>query len=289
VLKETCEFWEDRLKEREDGTLVVPNGWSPEHGPEEDGVTYDQMIVHDLFSNYIEAAADLGVDAAYSAKIAQMQKRLLQPKIGRWGQLQEWETDRDDPKNSHRHVSHLFGVHPGRQLIAGRDDKLIEAAEVSLNARGDGGTGWSKAWKISFWARLRDGDRACKLMTEHLRKNFYDNLFDFHAPFQIDGNFGHAAGVAECLLQSHQRLEVAHKKQSPWLIELLPALPSLWSDGFVKGLRARGNVTVDLKWNAGKLTQAELQSPRDVIVGVKYKGRTKTVVLRQGKPVSVKF
>ncbi len=289
VLKEICEFWEDRLTERSDGTLVVPQGWSPEHGPVEDGVTYDQMIVYDLFSNYIEAAADLGVDAKYAAKIEQMQEKLLEPKVGSWGQLQEWETDRDDPKNNHRHVSHLFGLHPGRQIIAGVHDKLIEAAKISLNARGDGGTGWSKAWKISFWARLRDGDRAYELMTEHLRNNFHPNLFDFHPPFQIDGNLGHAAGVAECLVQSHQRRESVGAHESPWVVELLPALPPQWADGFAKGLCARGGVRVDLEWKDRTLVQAVMHAPRDTVVTVNSAGRRQTVELKKGTPAIVKF
>lgn len=260
VLKETCQFWEDRLVKRDDGTLVVPKGWSPEHGPTEDGVTYDQEIVYDLFTNYIEASKELGVDKEYRKKIADMKKHLLKLKIGKWGQLQEWETDRDDPKDQHRHVSHLFGLHPGRQISPFINKKIFEAAKVSLIHRGDGGTGWSKAWKISFWARLHDGNHAAKLIAEQISHNYYPNLFDFHAPFQIDGNFGNTAGVLEMLIQSQVRKgKTSSNKNAPWFIELLPAIPDVWADGEAKGLRARGGLVVNMRWKNKKVTHAEIK------------------------------
>ncbi len=276
VLKETCEFWEDRLLKRPDGTLVVPKGWSPEHGPTEDGVTYDQEIVYDLFTNYIEAAKELGVDAAYRKKIEDMKAHLLPLKVGKWKQLQEWETDRDDPKDQHRHVSHLFGLHPGRQISPFLDKKFFDAAIVSLKARGDGGTGWSKAWKICFWARCHDGNHAHKMISEQICHNFYLNLFDFHAPFQIDGNFGNTAGVIEMLLQSHTRKgKGTDTANAPWIIHLLPALPDIWSDGEARGLKARGNITVDMKWSGGKLTSLILKGKPGRIVVVAYKKKIK--------------
>jgi alpha-L-fucosidase 2 len=237
-------------------------GWSPEHGPTEDGVTYDQEIIYDLFTNYIEAADILGTDKQYRDHVADMREHLLKPKIGKWGQLQEWETDRDDPKDTHRHSSNLFGLHPGRRISTIKTPELAQAAKVSLLARGDVSTGWSMAWKINFWARLQDGDHAYSIL-----KNFitlvggsgvdynegggvYSNLFCAHPPFQIDGNFGYAAGITEMLVQS-QTDE----------IQLLPALPKVWATGNVQGLRVRGDFEiVDMQWKDGKVVKLTIKS-----------------------------
>ncbi len=160
-MKETCEFWEDHLKTLDDGRLVVPNGWSPEHGPDEDGVSYNQQIVWDLFNNTIEASEALNVDAAYRVKLIEMRDKLVGPKIGKWGQLQEWMNDKDDPNDHHRHTSHLFGVFPGRQISVGKTPELAKAAKISLDARGiDAGSDvreWSFAWRTALYARLHDG------------------------------------------------------------------------------------------------------------------------------------
>ncbi len=277
MMKEVCEFWTDRLKALPDGTLVAPNGYSPEHGPREDGVSHDQQLIWDVFSNTVEAADALGLDQEFRNTLAAKRDKLIGPKIGRWGQLQEWMVDRDDPKDTHRHLSHLVALYPGRQITLRTTPQLAEAARVSLNARGDVSTGWSTAWKINLWARLHDGDRAHKLIGNLLRLvgdtrinyqdggGVYANLFDAHPPFQIDGNFGYTAGVCEMLLQSHSGE-----------IELLPALPKAWPTGKVLGLRARGGYTVDIQWKDGKVTQYRIASPEPRAVRIRVNGETTT-------------
>ena len=175
--------------------------------------------------------------------------------------MQEWKEDADDPDSQHRHISHLFALHPGRQINAQTMPELLDAAETSLNARGDGGTGWSKAWKINLWARLRDGDRAHRLLSELLRDSTLPNLLDTHPPFQIDGNFGASSGIGEMLLQSHQDD-----------IDLLPALPSAWRSGGVDGLVARGGYEVDIRWRDGYLTHLRLTTQQAGEVRLRYEG-----------------
>jgi len=255
-LTEVCHYWEDHLKELPDGQLVVPNGWSPEHGPVEDGVSYDQQIVWDLFTNTIQASEELGVDADYRKKLTSMRDKLVGPRIGKWGQLQEWMIDRDDPKNQHRHVSHMFAVYPGRQISRSKTPEFAEAAAVSLKARGFGTVvGWSNAWKTALWARLLDAQNAYTFYHKEVSANAYPNLWNGCWPgrvFQIDGNFGITAGAIEMLLHSHAGE-----------IHLLPALPKEWSTGSVSGLRARGGLEVDLEWKDGKATAAVLRATVD--------------------------
>ncbi|MFI6010234.1 glycosyl hydrolase family 95 catalytic domain-containing protein [Streptomyces sp. NPDC051243] len=251
VMKEATEFWLDNLRtDPRDGTLVVTPSYSPEHGDFTAGAAMSQQIVHDLLTSTLEAARTLGDTPDFRRRVEETLAR-LDPglRIGSWGQLQEWKEDLDDPTDTHRHVSHLFALHPGRQIEPG--SAWAEAAKVSLTARGDGGTGWSKAWKINFWARLRDGDHAHKMLGEQLRSSTLPNLWDTHPPFQIDGNFGATSGIVEMLLQSQYDV-----------IEVLPALPEAWPAGSVRGLRARGGATLDIEWADGRATRIALKASR---------------------------
>lgn len=253
IMKQLSEFWIDNLvRDGRDDALVVSPSYSPEHGSFTAGASMSQQIVADLLRNTAEAAAVVGDDefrAQAEQTLAELDPGL---RVGSWDQLQEWKEDLDDPNDDHRHVSHLFALHPGRGISPHSTPELAEAAAVSLDARGDGGTGWSKAWKINFWARLLDGDRAHRLLSEQLKGSTLTNLWDNHPPFQIDGNFGATSGVTEMLLQSQ------HDE-----IHILPALPAAWGDGEVTGLRARGDVTVDMTWSGGQATGFTLAAGRD--------------------------
>lgn len=292
MLKELTEYWAGHFVTAPNGKLISPDGWSPEHGPglnEGDkapypGASYDQQIVYDLFTNYIDAASALGIDVDYRTKIDAIRSQLLGPQIGKWGQLQEWMEDVDDPNDHHRHNSHMFAVHPGRQISPVTTPDWAKAALVSLRARGDKSTGWSSAWKINLYARLREADRAHEMVRRLLKPvdpkqvefsydgGSYPNLFGSHPPFQIDANFGYTAGITEMLLQSHAGE-----------IDLLPALPAAWQEGAVTGLRARGGVTVALSWKDGKLLNVDLLADCPGEYQLQYGKLAKKVRLVAGK------
>ena len=279
VMKEISEFWLDHLKALPDGTLVIPDGRSPEHGPEKsDGVSYDQQLCWDLFTNTIEASTVLGVDADFRQVLTEKRDKLLGPKVGRWGQLQEWMEDIDDPENNHRHNSHLIAVHPGRQIHPTTTPRFAEAAKVSVIARGNGKTGWSKVWKSCIFARLLEPDHAYRLLSDVILTKTHGNLWTTHPPFQIDCNFGYAAAVNEMLVQSHMGE-----------IHLLPALPKAWPDGNVRGMRVRGGYELDMVWKDGKLTKAVMRAvtdaPEECVV--RYGAATKACKLKKGESITL--
>ena len=271
LLKSSAQFTVDYLWHKPDGTSPAAPSTSPEHGPVDEGTTFVHAVVREILLNAIEASKVLGVDKKERKEWEYVLAHLAPYKIGRYGQLMEWSRDIDDPEDEHRHVNHLFGLHPGHTLSPVTTPELAQAARVVLEHRGDGATGWSMGWKLNQWARLQDGNHAYKLYGNLLKNGTLDNLWDTHAPFQIDGNFGGTAGITEMLLQSHMGF-----------IQLLPALPDAWQDGSVSGICARGGFEVNLSWKDGKLAEAVVTSEKGVPCTVRYEDKTLSFKTKKG-------
>lgn len=278
VLRGAAEFFSHVLVPQGPYLISSPSN-SPEQGGLVAGPTMDHQIIRALFAATEAASQVLGRDADFRQKLASQRVKIAPNRIGRWGQLQEWLEDKDDPANQHRHVSHLWALHPGNEISPEKSPDFFRAARRSLEARGDQATGWSMGWKINLWARLRDGDHAYTILRNLIRPagprsaGLYPNLFDAHPPFQIDGNLGATAGIAEMLLQS----------QDSGILRLLPALPSAWPSGEIAGLRARGGWEVSLAWRNGELSDLQLHATRSQTVELHLGARKRLVRARAGQ------
>lgn len=277
LIKSSAQFTVDYLWRKSDGTYTAAPSTSPEHGPVDEGATFVHAVVREILLDAIEASKVLGVDSRERKHWQEVLAHLVPYKIGRYGQLLEWSKDIDDPNDKHRHVNHLFGLHPGRTLSPVTTPELAKAARIVLEHRGDGATGWSMGWKLNQWARLQDGNHAYTLFGNLLKNGTLDNLWDTHAPFQIDGNFGGTAGVTEMLLQSHMGF-----------IQLLPALPDAWKDGLVSGLCAKGNFEVSISWKNNRLDEAILVSKAGTPCTVRYGDKTLSFKTIKGKVYKIK-
>jgi alpha-L-fucosidase 2 len=294
LMKGAALFFVDAMvKDPKTGYLITGPSNSPEHGGLVMGPTMDRQIVRSLFGEVIAASRTLGVDADLRDRLSTMRKQIAPDQIGKYGQLQEWLEDIDDPKDEHRHVSHLWGVYPGSEITPYGTPDLFKAARQSLIFRGDAATGWSMGWKINLWARFLDGDHAYRILKNLVQPasakhaGLFPNLFDAHPPFQIDGNFGATAGIAEMLLQSDDphgtptSLSPVQTGDAAF-IHLLPALPAALPEGSVSGLVARGGITVGIAWRNGKLVRATLDINRAQPVTVRYGGREVQVEAKAG-------
>lgn len=293
LMKGAAEFFLDSLVEHPGrGWLVTCPSVSPENAHHADvsicaGPTMDSQIVRDLFTQCIDAAAILGIDARFRDRLSAARARLAPNQIGQAGQLQEWLEDWDmqAPELTHRHVSHLYGFHPSNQITRRGTPELAAAVRRTLEVRGDFSTGWAIAWRLNLWARHQDGERTYRILQALLDPSrTYPNLFDAHPPFQIDGNFGGTAAIAEMLLQSHvpARETGARGSSFSFEIELLPALPKAWPTGSVRGLRARGGFEVDIVWAEGRLTQATIRSKAGGVARLRYGGVAREVTIERG-------
>ena len=312
VMKGSAQFYLSILVTGADGLLSLSPSLSPENGFKtdegllgsvSDNGAAEREIVWDLFTNTIAAEKVLGVDADFRAKLEAAVARIRPLEIGREGQLEEWGHDWDlNGDLHHRHVSHLFAAFPGWEISPLREPKLAAAVKKSLMLRGDISTGWSNAWKMNLWARMRDGDHAFKILSSQLRLvvssglnmsnggGTFGNMFDAHPPFQIDGNFGSTSGIDEMLMQSNDRyVDPASPDEDRYYIDLLPALPSVWADGSIRGLLARGGFQVDLAWEKGRLKRATIISAGGTHTKVRYADKLRDVQLMPGAAVELSF
>ena len=278
LIKSSADFAVDYLWHKPDGTYTAAPSTSPEHGPIDQGATFVHAVVREILLDAIEASKVLGVDKKERKQWEHVLANLVPYKIGRYGQLMEWSVDIDDPKDEHRHVNHLFGLHPGHTVSPVTTPELAKAAKVVLVHRGDGATGWSMGWKLNQWARLHDGNHAYTLFGNLLKNGTLDNLWDTHSPFQIDGNFGGTAGITEMLLQSHMGF-----------IQLLPALPDAWKEGSVSGICAKGNFEVDMVWENNQLKEAVVHSNAGGNCVIKYADKTLSFKTVKGRSYRVEY
>ncbi len=289
IMREAAQFFLDFCIEHDgylktcpsvspENTFILPNG---ERGANTAGVTMDNQILRDLFGQCIKAAELLGVSDELNEQIKAARERLVPTQIGEKGNILEWPVDYEEAEPGHRHVSHLYGLHPSEQITMDGTPKLAEAARVTLERRlshGGGHTGWSRAWIINHYAKLWDGETAYYNFEQILAKSTLPNLFDNHPPFQIDGNFGATAAIAEMLLQSTSER-----------ILLLPALPSAWKSGAIKGLCVKGGAEMDLFWEEGKLTCAVMRAKKDIHTKVRYQEHIQEITIGAGEEKEIRF